>query len=76
MSLHHSHVICRDIASQNDDGLYELANGQFPVQYIFETLIGPLENLMGQRKLYMHLRAKLMIYLNCLYIWGPAIKFA
>ena len=38
----------------------------------FDILMGPSGNLMGQRVLYMHLRAKLMLYLNSLYIWNPA----
>ena len=50
----------------------------FPIKFHnfngpFEILMAPLENLTRQRILNMPHKAKLMIYLNNLYI-GPKIK--
>ena len=72
--LYYSLFLKSILLAQNDDGPYKWTNCHFPIPINanFRTFMGPLENVLRQRILYMHLRAKLMIYSKSLYIWGPA----
>ena len=58
----------RVLLAQNDDGLYKWAHTSKCKFHNFKAslqiLMAALDNLKGRRILYMHLRAKLLIYFH------------